>query len=162
VKPARPSTNPRSCAEKLADALNQGGVALGFEAPMFVPLRNDPKELLMARSGESGKGLASRPFSAGAGPMAIATALVVVPYVLCRLREKAPQAIASFDWRTWQPGSQRLLLFEAFVTNQQKTTTNRHIEDARIAVAAFQRGMNDPPGFRVQSSRRNALAFLRP
>jgi hypothetical protein len=50
------------CASKsLAAALRNGPLALGFEAPMFVPMRTDPKRLTAARSGEFGKGLPSRP-----------------------------------------------------------------------------------------------------
>src|SRR5580692_9486078 len=53
-----------SCVEGLAEALRRSPVCLGFEAPMFVPRRADWKMLTKARSGESGRGLRSRPFSA--------------------------------------------------------------------------------------------------
>ena len=56
------------CVERLAAALRIGPPALGFEARMFIPIRTDPKRLTSARSGESGKGMLSRPFSASAGP----------------------------------------------------------------------------------------------
>jgi hypothetical protein len=54
------------CVESLAAALRIGPLALGFEAPMFIPIRTDPKRLTSARSGEFGKGMPSRPFSAAA------------------------------------------------------------------------------------------------
>ena len=46
--------------ETFAAALRIGPLALGFEAPMFVPIRTDPKRLTAARTGEFGKGLPSR------------------------------------------------------------------------------------------------------
>jgi hypothetical protein len=73
------------CVQSLAAALRIGPLALGFEAPMFVPIRADPKRLTVARSGEFGKGVPSRPFSAGAGAAALVTGMVVVSYILATL-----------------------------------------------------------------------------
>ncbi len=61
-------TDLDECVGVLAAALGAGPLALGFEAPMFVPARRDPAKLLSARCGEG-----NRPFSAGAG----ATVLVL-------------------------------------------------------------------------------------
>jgi hypothetical protein len=61
------------CVQTLAEALRNGPLALSFEAPMFVPIRTDPKRLRAARSGAFGKGLASRPFSASAGATSLVT-----------------------------------------------------------------------------------------
>jgi hypothetical protein len=66
------------CVKTLAAALRIGPLALGFEAPMFVPIRNDPNRLTTARKGDSGKGRPSRPFSASAGATVLVTGLVVV------------------------------------------------------------------------------------
>jgi hypothetical protein len=38
------------CVQSLAAALRNGPLALGFEAPMFVPIRTDPKGLTAARA----------------------------------------------------------------------------------------------------------------
>jgi len=73
------------CVQTLAAALRNGPLALGFEAPMFVPIRMDPKRLTAARKGDSGKGLPSRPFSASAGATVLVTGLVVVSYILATL-----------------------------------------------------------------------------
>src|SRR6516225_6746310 len=70
------------CVQTLAEALRNGPLALGFEAPMFVPIRTDPKRLTVARKGDSGRGLPSRPFSESAGPTSLVTGLVVVSYIL--------------------------------------------------------------------------------
>jgi hypothetical protein len=59
-------TDIDTCIEALAAALREGPLALGFEAPLFVPQRNSPSELLKARRGECEDGV-NRTFSAGAG-----------------------------------------------------------------------------------------------
>lgn len=74
-------TDLDKCVESLARALEAGPLALGFEAPMFVPMREEPKALMKARRGES------KAFSAGAGAAVLVTATVVVPYVLRRLKK---------------------------------------------------------------------------
>lgn len=97
---------------------------------MFVPMREKPKALMKARRGES------KAFSAGPGATALVTSTVVVPYVLRRLREDVPDATATLDWRDWpgdRAGPKQMLLFEAFVTNQNGNKDNRHVEDAKLA-----------------------------
>src|ERR1700675_2047955 len=74
------------CIEELASALREDALALGFEAPMFVPMRQVPNELLRARCGECPPGGPNRPFSAGAGSSVLVSALAIVPYVLSQLR----------------------------------------------------------------------------
>jgi hypothetical protein len=69
------------CVQTLAAALRNGPLALGFEAPMFVPIRTDPKRLTAARKGDSGKRKPSRRFSASAGATALVTGLVVSGHV---------------------------------------------------------------------------------
>ncbi|MEJ0027802.1 MAG: hypothetical protein WDN01_17390 [Rhizomicrobium sp.] len=134
------------CIAALGLALTQGQLALGFEAPLFVPLRDDPFSLTKARAGECAGGI-NRPFSAAAGASVLVTALTIVPHVLSRLRVLAPGVSATMDWRTPLASETRLLVFEAFVTNQGKSSDARHIEDAYAAIAAFQRGMEEPETF---------------
>ena len=43
-----------------------------------------------------------------------------------------PEATATLDWRLPPVGPGRLMLFEAFITDQQKTADTRHIEDAHL------------------------------
>lgn len=155
---ARHGTGLDECIEAVASALAVGPVALGFEAPLFVPLRSEPSALLKARNGECQDGI-NRPFSAGAGATVLVIGLVVVPYVLMRLRSKIPQATATLDWRSPISGC-TLLLFEAFVTNQRKTADTRHVEDARLAVAAFERGMHAPATFRSSVTEPHCLNLL--
>jgi hypothetical protein len=116
-----------TCIGILSASLHKGSVALGFEAPQFVPIRHDPKTLTAAREGESGPGSPTRPFSAGAGAAVLVTSLVVVPYVLGRLRKALPHATATFDWQSRLTKAGELLLFEAFVTDQREDTPERHV-----------------------------------
>ena len=148
------------CVQSLAEALRKRPLALGFEAPMFIPVRTDPERLTAARSGEFGKGLPSRPFSASAGATVLVTGLVVVSYILNTLRPLVPEAIATLDWRSPLAGPGRLMLFEAFITDQRKTTDTRHIEDAHLAIAAFQRGMRDPANFQSSVEEPICLSLL--
>ena len=97
------------CASKvLLKPSGRGPLALGFEAPMFVPIRTDPERLTAARNGEFGKGLPSRPFSASAGATSLVTGLVVVSYILNTLRPLVPEATATLDWRLPPVGPGRL------------------------------------------------------
>jgi hypothetical protein len=121
-----------ACIETLIVSLGKGPVALAFEAPQFVPIWHDPVTLTAAREGEFGPGLSTRPFSAGAGAAVLVTSLVVVPFVLGRLRKALPHASATFDWHQPLTKAGELLLFEAFVTDQGKKTPSRHIEDAAL------------------------------
>jgi hypothetical protein len=100
------------CVQTLAAAPRMGPLALGFEAPMFVPIRNDPNRLTAARKSDCGKGRPSRPFSAGAGATVLVTGLVVVYYVLDTLRRLVPEATVTLDWRSPLVGPGRLMLFE--------------------------------------------------
>jgi hypothetical protein len=87
-------TDLDKCIDALAHSLKDGPVALGFEAPMWVPMRLDPSRLTAARNGECDNRI-SRPFSASAGATALVIGLVVVPYVLARLRKQVPEARAT-------------------------------------------------------------------
>ncbi len=60
-------------------------------------------------------------------------------------------------------GRADLLLYEAFVTNQRKTEDTRHVEDAYLAIAEFQRGMAVPSTFQsaiIEASSLNLLGAV--
>ena len=126
---------------------------------MFDPIRDDPLVLTKARHGEALHGV-SRPFSASAGATVLVVALVVVPYVLSKLRALAPGAPATVNWRSPPPGRADLLLFEAFVTNQRKTADTRHVEDAYLAIEAFRQGMRTPEAFASAVVEARCLSLL--
>lgn len=159
-EPNEDGTDIDGCINVLATALTEGPLALGFEAPQFVPLRHDPMKLTAGRQGEFGPGLATRTFSAAAGATVLVTSMVVVPYVLGRLRERTPYATVTFDWRRPIDRQGQLLVFEAFVTDQRKNTVTRHVEDARLAIADFRRGMADPASFESSVTSSECLNVL--
>ena len=131
----RSGRNLDACISAVAEALRKAPLALGFEAPMFVPMRRDPMELANARNGER-----DRAFSAGAGAAVLVTATVVVPYVLRQLRTAVPDAVATLDWRRWsrdETAPRRLLLFEAFVSNKKRGGAGNHVGDAERAAQAL-------------------------
>ena len=119
------------CIKALTRLLKAGPLALGFEAPMFVPMRNKPVCLTSVRCGEG-----NRAFSASIGATALVASTVVVPYVLRNLKQAVPDGTTTLNWHDWSRNltePRKMLLFEAFVTNQNKQTDARHIEDAQLA-----------------------------
>lgn len=158
--PAEQGTDLDGCIGVLAAALQTDALALGFEAPQFVPVRDDPLALTKARTGESGPGLPTRAFSASAGATVLVTSLVVVPYVLQRLRERVPGATVTLDWRQPVTRAGQLLLWEAFVTDQRKDTQIRHVEDAQLAIADFRRGISKPDSLQSSVTTPECLSLL--
>jgi hypothetical protein len=127
-----------TCVTRLTEVLNDGPLALGFEAPMFVPLHQESLNLTRGRHGEG-----DRAFTASGGSTALTSALVIVPYILRQLRASLPKATVTFDWTEIPSVRQQLILFEAFVTHQHPTDTDPHIRDAKLAVAKFHVGLRD-------------------
>jgi hypothetical protein len=106
-------------------------LAIGFEAPLFIPT---PAEALKILSGRKGEG--SRPWSAGAGAAVTTAALAVVTYTLAGLRRGLGEAMASTDLGAlpMRPGD--AFFFEAFVTAAAKG--DDHADDAFIAAREIQ------------------------
>lgn len=117
------------CIEALARAISTGPLALGFEAPMFVPYGRRRSDLDKGRTGDG-----DRAFAASAGACVLTKGLVIVPYILEGLRCRAQSARPTFNWRE-QLSDGDLLLFEAFVTHVGKSVS--HEECARLAIKAF-------------------------
>ena len=114
-----------SCIEALASAMKMGPLALGFEAPMFVPYGRKRCDLDKARKGER-----DRSFAAAAGACVLTKGLVIVPYILEGLRCRAKTARPTFKWRG-RLSERDLLLFEAFVTHVGSVN---HEDCARLAL----------------------------
>lgn len=104
-------------------------LAIGFEAPLFIPARQKAFDVLSARKGEG-----SRAWSARAGPTAMTTALAVMIYALTGLRRRLGQVSANTDWTTPPASPGQALFFEAFVTGTAKGADHAH--DALIAAEA--------------------------
>jgi hypothetical protein len=164
-EPSDDGTDLDACIDVLAAALSKDALALGFEAPQFVPFRHDQTMLTQARQGDCGPGLAPRAFSAGPGATVLVTSLVIVPYVLHRLRERVPAATATLEWRRPMTEPGQLLLWEAFVSDQRKDTITRHVEtrhveDARLAIADFRLGIGHPASFKSSVTTPECLSLL--
>ncbi len=117
---------------------NEEKVALGFECPLYVPLRGDPMFLTKARTGEG-----NRSWSAAAGCGALAIGLVEVAWILDKIRGKAPLSTAAFlDWKKFENSGKGLFLWEAFVSGKSKGSGHTH--DAVIAVRTFLAALPNP------------------
>ncbi|WP_242077109.1 hypothetical protein [Brevundimonas diminuta] len=101
-------------------------LAIGFEAPLFIPASAEALKILSGRKGEG-----SRPWSAGAGAAVTTAALAVVTYTLTGLRRGLSQAAASTDVNALPTCPGDILFFEAFVTAAAKG--DDHADDAFIA-----------------------------
>lgn len=120
------------------DLLADRAVALGFEAPLFVPLPVEAAHLGKARVGEG-----NRPWSAGAGAAVMAYATQQVTWVLRELAQRIGERRlrVGLDPIAWGAGRLDLLLWEAFVSGAAKdrASLDPHIDDARAAAREFLR-----------------------
>lgn len=125
-------------ASEIAKQIRMGNkVAIGYECPLFVPVRKDPVLVNSARTGEG-----SRSWSAGAGTGALATGLVEIIWVFNRLSELLDTKPAvTFDWEEFQV-KEAIFIWEAFVTSSSKGKD--HADDAKIAIATFINALPDP------------------
>lgn len=118
-------------AQEITKAINAGcKVSIGFECPLFVPVREAPKMVAAARSGEG-----NRSWSAAAGTGALATGLVESLWVMKKIKTilgYAPKP--TFDWAEFKQ-TDSVLLWEAFVTSSAKGAG--HCHDAEIALRKF-------------------------
>lgn len=126
-------------ADALVDRLREGrSVALGFECPLFIPVRDDPKDLTKARDNEG-----SRAWSAGPGTGSLVTGLTETVWVFSRVRDRIDiEPPVTFDWEVFQDMEGGLLLWEAFISGDDKVGS--HHGDAAAAVEFFCKGLPDP------------------
>jgi hypothetical protein len=133
------SGSMQAFGDAVIDRLRSGrAVALGFECPLFVPLRAEPSLLMRARAGEG-----NRPWSAGAGCGSLTTGLVQSAWVLERIRRAVvDEPRVFFSWSEFADQARGLFLWEAFVSGASKSLT--HHGDAGLAVSAFARALPNP------------------
>lgn len=128
-----------SLAASVVQALRAGEpVALGFEAPLFVPVPGDPKRLGKARPCDA----PSPSWSSSVGASVLATAMAQVPWTLRFIREEVPDLRVHLQWPPFAEQQGGLLLWEAFVSGAAKGDT--HEEDARSGVQAFCEQLPNP------------------
>jgi hypothetical protein len=139
VDPSDPSSVLGSSdIEKLADQIIrdlQAGqsVALGFEAPLFIPVPVESSALCHGRENER-----SRSFAAPAG-LAVATlGLHQAAWILRRIADSCGDSIQfEIGAGSWPPSKSHPVLFcwEAFVSDKAHGAT--HVQDAATAAMAF-------------------------
>lgn len=105
--------------------LKKGGVLLGLEAPLFIPIREDLYLATKARLGE-----ARRPWSAGAGAQVLAMNLPIMIYIFKKILDLSLNAEFLIDADSFKGNAGQILLFEAFVSGSDKGDS--HVEDAQI------------------------------
>jgi hypothetical protein len=118
-------------AADIADAIKREfKVSIGFECPLFVPVRDEPRAVASARLGEG-----QRSWSAGAGTGALTTGMVQSLWVMRRVKAilgYSPKL--TFDWEEFEE-KHSVYLWEAFVTSDAKRET--HWQDAEAALRHF-------------------------
>jgi hypothetical protein len=143
----------RELVEQVARDLNgDAPVAMGFECPLFVPVRDDPNMLTRARVGDG-----SRSWSAAAGAGALATGITEVVWILQEIRSRLTSTQPVFvNWSEFAQVNRGLFLWEAFVTQAAKGES--HTDDAENAVRAFWGSLPNPEGANaIQETRVHSL-----
>lgn len=108
-------------------------VAVGFEAPIWTPRREELAKITSRRGGI--ETTYNRAWSAGAGTGALGAALALMPWSFSRLREIAGEISITIDLMKFHSEEARLFVWEAFVSGIGKGTS--HHDDALLAVKAF-------------------------
>jgi len=129
----KPGTDISEIADLVAEDLQSGSsVALGFEAPLFLPVPESTTELSKRRDGES-----DRSWAALTGAYVATLALHQAAWILRRIRGRAQMFSFSLNWREWPPAGPdpTLLCWEAFISGKSKGKT--HKADAEKGVREF-------------------------
>ena len=136
----------------VAKDLNEGvKVALGFECPLFIPCPDRAEEIGRARVGDG-----NRAYSSSPAACATITGLSELAWVLSRVHERCPDARATTRWNEFNEGDSELFIWEAFISGADKGMG--HIEDALIAVKAFEKRLQAIDGASVVSCK-NPVSF---
>lgn len=118
-------TDTAAMIDCLVSVVSDGPLALGFEAPMYVPAGRELNASLRMRPGEG-----SRPWSGSAGATVAAISLAIVPAILSALAHAVPKMRAWQDWSRLPTRAGQVLAFEAFVSGGK---SDGHAADARVA-----------------------------
>lgn len=131
-------------------------VALGYEAPLFVPLPLTHEKLGKARDGECTPETGNRPFNAGAGASLFATGIQSLVWVLNRVKSLRSVTTACTSLAQFRSGVAEMLVWEAFVSGTEKAVPPSHVGDAKLAVLAFEAAMQNT---RASSAIREESVF---
>ena len=108
--------------------------ALGFEAPIWTPVRAELARITGRRGGI--ETTYNRAWSAGAGWRALGAALSMMTWCLRRIAKTAGPVATTVDSKRFQERG-GLFLWEAFVSGSMKRDGTSHHDDARAACLAF-------------------------
>lgn len=117
-------------------------VALGFEYPLFVPIRFRRIDLFRIRQGEG-----DRRFSAAHGKLDCNPGWTHVAWVLRRIADLTDEEIPAFvDWDAFSRAARGLFVWEAFVSDpaEDPGESGVHTRNALFAVRAFLAALPDP------------------
>ncbi|CAN5654099.1 hypothetical protein BH24ACT22_BH24ACT22_06730 [soil metagenome] len=129
---------------KIKEDLEHGySIALGFEAPLFIPVPQSADDLSRGRQGEG-----NRPFSAQAGAYVTTLSMHQAAWVLREIYCSCGGTCTfMLNPQDWSPNKSRPILFcwEAFVAGSSKGEGGKqsHIQDAATAAMAFLRREED-------------------
>ena len=130
----RVSQNIERLVADITSEIQKGkSVAVGLEAPLFIPVPSSAMNLSRGREGEK-----NRSFAAPPGLAVASLALHQAAWILASLRSScSPGCGFTTDWKAWPPSDERQMLFfwEAFVSG--KAHSDKHVNDAATAVTAF-------------------------
>jgi hypothetical protein len=125
-------TSIAAMASAIVTCLRAGTpVAVGFEAPLFLPVPEAPDALGKARPTDTG----APSWSSQTGACVMATGIVQAAWILRWVFERVPEAPVSLTWENFTAEGAGLLIWEAFVSSTAKG--DDHEDDARIGVETF-------------------------
>ena len=116
-------SDPREMVSKLAQEIEDQPVALGFECPLYVPLRSDEKLLTRQRKGECGVC-----WSGGPGGGVLPSGIVQTRWVLAELVRQRPKLRGTTRWDEFRRGECELLIWEAFIASSLKLPSSPSLE----------------------------------
>lgn len=126
-----------------SDIEQRRSIALGFEAPLFIPVPRDWKRLSKGREGEG-----NRPWSASSGAYVATLGIHQSAWILRGLHESSSgKCEFTLDWRRWWPPSDSqpiLFCWEAFVSGPAHS--DEHLRDAVTAAVFFSDNEQDLQG----------------
>lgn len=123
-------------ASIIQDFKTGSSVALGFEAPQFIPVPLASERLNVGRPGEGNRSL-----FAPAGAAVTTISIQETAWILSRLGQFIPRVRFTMDWRSDWASTQSLMVWEAFVSGSAHSAS--HERDAATAVQYFLNNIED-------------------
>ena len=108
----------------IAESTRKNGLILGFEAPLWVPIRRELEHLT------DGRGGGEKAWSAGAGPIVLAINLPIMVYLFEGIKSKIPDISYYLNEEGFSAKPKQIMVFEAYVSGEsEKDKKARLIEE---------------------------------